>query len=88
MTLTRNEARDTLHGLRALGTATPRQIKRIGYGLRVPYIRAALTTLETTGATARTSSPDTWTTGPRFDEVFAAADWCEDDGTPQPKWEV
>ena len=85
-TVTRNEARDILSAVCVLDRATPRQIKRIRYG-RVPYIRAGLVRLAAVGAVEKTSA-DTWETGPKFDEVFAAASWDKDDGTPQPKWEV
>jgi hypothetical protein len=85
--MTRQAAAETLRALIAMGTATPRQIKKLNRSGRIPWYRADLTKLETVGASVKVGE-DRWEAGPEAARVYAVADWCEDDGTPRPAWNL
>jgi len=87
MRTSRHEALQALQALQALGTATPRMVTRFGSALRTPYARLTLRALEAAGATRRVGS-DEWALGPNADAVYAAANWCEDDGIADPGWNL
>jgi len=84
--LSQTDARDLLNGfntLRSMGVLSPRVLKMTDAGISVPYIRAGLDTLAAMGALEKLG-PNAYRVGPRFDELRDAADWCADDGLPNP----
>ncbi len=87
--MNRHQARtilNALNTLRGMGAVTPRAVKRISHG-RVPHIRADLKALAQMGAVVAAGA-DRFAIGPRFDALHDAANWDEDDGTPDPGWQA